>query len=75
MGKFLINDIPAIIRSKISTITAKASLSPNKMEMFIEGTQLEDFSKKMANEEMRTDESKKYFKELVLEVLKEQGLI
>lgn len=75
MGKFLINDIPAVIRSKMNTITAKASLSPNKMEMFIEGTQLEDFSKKMANEEMRTDESKKYFKELVLEVLKEQGLI
>ncbi len=73
--KFLINDIPAIIKSSTATITAKASLSPNKMQMVVEGTQLEDFSKAMAHEEIRTDENVAYFKDLVLQVLQEQGLI
>ena len=75
MGKFLINDIPSEIKSAKHTIKAKASLSPNKMQMVVEGTQLEDFSKAMANEELRTDDSTKYLKDLMLQVLKEQGLI
>jgi hypothetical protein len=75
MEKFLINDIPAVIKSATATITAKASLSPNKMQMVVEGTQLEDFSKSMAHEEIRTAENVAYFKGLVLEVLVEQGLI
>ena len=45
------------------------------MQMVVEGTQLEDFSKAMAHEEIRTEENVAYFKDLVLQVLQEQGLI
>jgi len=67
--------VKASIKSETANITAKAILSPTEMEMIIDGTQLEDFSKGITNEEIRTAENVAYFKGLVLEVLQEQGLI
>ena len=75
MGEFLINKIPATIKSATANITAKASISPNKMLMEIDGNQLEDFSKGIVNDEIRTPENVLYFKQLILEVLQEQNLI
>jgi hypothetical protein len=75
MEKFLINNIPATIKSSTATITAKASLSINKMLLEFNGTELEDFNKGIINEEIRTPENTAYFKGLMLEVLIEQGLI
>jgi hypothetical protein len=75
MANFLINDIPATIKSATVDITAKASISPNKMQIVVDGTQLEDFSKGITNEEIRTQENRDFFKSLVIEVLEQQGLI
>ena len=67
--------VKASIKSATTNITAKAILSTTEMQMIVDGTQLEDFSKSMAHEEIRTEENVAYFKGLVLEVLQEQGLI
>lgn len=75
MGEFLVNNIPMVMVSSTETITARISLSLVKMQMDIDGTQLEDFNKRITNEEMRTPENIAYFKGLVLEVLIDQGLI
>ncbi len=63
------------IITSTGTINAKASLSPSKMEMKPLGTEIQDYVKGIVNEEIRTAENVAYFKGLVLEVLKEQGLI
>lgn len=75
MAKFMINDIPMQIVTATGTINAKASLSPNRMEMKPNGTEIEDYVKKIVNEEIRTPENTKYFKDLMVQVLIEQGLI
>jgi hypothetical protein len=75
MGNFMINNIPMQIVTATGTINAKASISPNRMEMKPDGTEIEDYVKKIVNEEIRTPENTLYLKELMLDVLKEQGLI
>lgn len=75
MSKFMINNIPMQIVTATGTINAKASISPNKMEMKPNGTEIEDYVKKIINGEIRTPENTKYLKDLMLEVLVEQGLI
>jgi pyrrolidone-carboxylate peptidase len=75
MGNFMINNIPMQIVTATGTINAKASISPNRMEMKPDGTEIEDYVKKIINEEIRTPENTTYFKNLVVEVLQEQGLI
>jgi hypothetical protein len=71
----MINNIPMQIVTATGTINAKASISPNKMEMKPNGTEIEDYVKKIINGEIRTPENTKYLKDLMLEVLVEQGLI
>jgi hypothetical protein len=75
MAKFMINNIPMQIVTSTGVINATASISPNRMEMKPKGTEIEDYVKKIVNEEIRTPENTKYFKSLMLEVLVEQGLI
>lgn len=75
MSGFLINNIPMQIVTSTGVINATASISPNRMEMKPKGTEMEDYVKKIVNEEIRTPENVKYFKELIVEVLVEQGLI
>lgn len=75
MSGFLINNIPMQIVTSTGVINATASISPNRMEMKPKGTEMEDYVKKIVNEEIRTPENVKYFKELMVEVLVEQGLI
>ncbi len=75
MSKFMINNIPMQIVTATGTINAKASISPNRMEMKPNGTEIEDYVKKIINGEIRTPENTKYLKDLMLEVLVEQGLI
>ena len=71
----MINNIPMQIVTATGVINAKASISPNRMEMKPTGTEIEDYVKKIVNEEIRTPENTKYLKDLMLEVLLEQGLI
>jgi hypothetical protein len=71
----MINNIPMQIVTATGTINAKASISPNRMEMKPNGTEIEDYVKKIINGEIRTPENTKYLKDLMLEVLVEQGLI
>jgi hypothetical protein len=71
----MINNIPMQIVTSTGVINATASISPNRMEMKPKGTEIEDYVKKIVNEEIRTPENTKYFKSLMLEVLVEQGLI
>lgn len=71
----MINNIPMQIVTSTGTINAVASISPNRMEMKPKGTEIEDYVKKIVNEEIRTPENTNYFKGLMLEVLVEQGLI
>ena len=75
MAKFMINNIPMQIVTSTGIINATASISPNRMEMKPKGTEIEDYVKKIVNEEIRTPENTAYFKELMVEVLVEQGLI
>lgn len=75
MGEFVVNNIAMAMVSSTETITGRISLSLTKMQMDVDGTQLEDFNKRITNEEMRTPENIAYFKGLVLEVLIDQGLI
>lgn len=75
MAKFMINNIPMQIVTSTGIINATASISPNRMEMKPKGTEIEDYVKKIVNEEIRTPENTAYFKELMVEVLIEQGLI
>jgi pyrrolidone-carboxylate peptidase len=75
MGNFMINNIPMQIVTATGTINAKASISPNRMEMKPDGTEIEDYVKVIVNEEIRTPDNTTYFKDLVVEVLQEQGLI
>lgn len=75
MGDFLINKIPMQIITATRTINAKSSISPNRMEMVTNGTEIEDFVKEIINEEIRTPENIAYIKSLVLEVLIEQELV
>lgn len=75
MSKFMINNIPMQIVTATGTINAKASISPNRMEMKPNGTEIEDYVKNIINGEIRTPENTKYLKDLMLEVLVEQGLI
>jgi hypothetical protein len=75
MSEFFVNNIQMAMVSSTETITARISLSLTKMQMDVDGTQLEDFNKRITNEEMRTPENIAYFKGLVLEVLIEQNLI
>lgn len=71
MGKFMINNIPMQIVTATGTINAIASISPNRMEMKPKGTEIEDYVKKIVNVEIRTEDNTKYFKDLMLEVIKE----
>lgn len=73
--KFFVSNIPVRVVSPTGTITAKASLSINKMLLEFNGTELEDFNKLIINEEIRTPDNILFFKQIVLEVLIEQGLI
>ena len=75
MSGFLINNIPMQIVTATGIINAVASISPNRMEMKPKGTEIEDYVKRIVNEEIRTPENTLYFKGLMLEVLQEQGLI
>lgn len=75
MAKFMINNIPMQIVTSTGIINATASISPNRMEMKPKGTEIEDYVKKIINEEIRTPENTAYFKDLMVEVLIEQGLI
>ena len=75
MAKFMINNIPMQIVTSTGIINATASISPNRMEMKPKGTEIEDYVKKIVNEEIRTPENTAYFKDLMVEVLIEQGLI
>lgn len=63
------------IVTSTGVINATASISPNRMEMKPKGTEMEDYVKKIVNEEIRTPENTAYFKNLMVEVLIEQGLI
>ena len=71
----MINNIPMQIVTATGTINAKASISPNRMEMKPNGTEIEDYVKNIINEEIKTEDNTKYFQELILKVLVEQGLI
>lgn len=73
--KFFVSNIPVRVVSSTGTLTAKASLSVNKMLLEFNSTELEDFNKAIINDEIRTAENILFFKNLVLEVLTEQGLI
>lgn len=75
MEKFLVSNIPVRVASPTGTITAKASLSINKMLLEFNGTELEDFNKLIINEEIRTPDNILFFRQIVLDVLQEQGLI
>lgn len=70
MGEFFVNGIPMSMVSSTATITARISLSLNKMQMDVDGTQLEDFNKRVTNEEMRTPENVAYFKSLTNEEIR-----
>lgn len=70
MGNFLINDIPMQIVTATGTINAKASLSPNRMEMKPNGTEIEDYVKVIVNEEIRTPENTDYFNGLINDELR-----
>lgn len=72
---FLINNIAASIVSETATITGRASLSPNKMKIQMDGTQLEDFTKGIANQEIQSQANIDFIRGIVLDVLTEQGLI
>ena len=72
---FLINNVIVSIVSQTATITGKASLNPNKMRMQMDGTQLEDFTKGIANQEIQSQANIDFIKGIVLEVLQEQNLI
>lgn len=67
---FLINDIPMQIITATETINAVASLSPSRMQMVTKGTEIEDFNKRIVNEEIRTPENTDYFKGLINDELR-----
>lgn len=72
---FLINNIKATIISDSGQLTGKASISANKMQIVMDGTQLEDFTKNIVNQELRTETNVAFIKGLVMEVLVEQNLL
>ena len=65
MDKFMISNIPMQIVTSTGTINAKASISPNRMEMKPNGTEIEDYVKNIVNQEIRTAENTAYFNSLV----------
>jgi hypothetical protein len=70
MSEFFVNNIQMAMVSSTETITARISLSLTKMQMDVDGTQLEDFNKRITNEEMRTPENIAYFKGLTNEEMR-----
>jgi hypothetical protein len=70
MGNFMINNIPMQIVTATGTINAKASISPNRMEMKPDGTEIEDYVKVIVNEEIRTPENTDYFNGLINDELR-----
>jgi hypothetical protein len=73
--KFLMSNIPMRAKCLTGTITGKVSISINKMFMEFNNSELEELIQAIINDEIRTPENTAYFKELMLEVLIEQGLI
>ena len=72
---FLANDIKISMVAQTATITGKAFLSLTHMKMQMDGTQLEDFTKGIANQEIQSQANIDFIKGIVLEVLQEQNLI
>ena len=72
---FLKNDIKISMVTQTATITGKALLSLTHMKMKMDGSQLEDFTKGIANQEIQSQANIDFIKGLVLEVLIEQNLI
>ena len=66
----MINNIPMQIVTATGTINAKASISPNRMEMKPDGTEIEDYVKVIVNEEIRTPENTDYFNGLINDELR-----
>lgn len=73
--QFLMSNIPMRAKCFTGTITGKVSISINKMLLEFNGTELEELIQVIVNDEIRTPDNTTYFKDLVVEVLQEQGLI
>lgn len=73
--QFLMSNIP--MRAKCSTgiMTGDVSISINKMLLEFNDGELENITETIINYEIRTPDNTTYFKNLVIEVLQEQGLI